>query len=525
MSTFDVLIAGGGLAGLTLARQLLLAHPDLRIAVIEKSDFPVPEGAHKVGESTVEIGAHYFSDVLGMRSHLREHQLRKLGLRVFFSSGDNSEIHKRLEFGSNRYFPSGTFQIDRGRFENHLVESLRSHGVALYDRSHVIDVDIAAKGLPHGIHFRRLDEEHTIRGRWLVDASGLSAFIKRKLELAEESPHLASSVWFRLGTKVNIDDWSDDPGWTAGHEGEYSRWFSTNHLMGHGYWVWIIPLACGSTSFGIVADAAIHPLSEFNTFDKAIAWLKRHEPQCATVVERERGHLQDFLARKHYSHWCSKVFSGDRWAITGDAGVFLDPFYSPGSDFIALANTYITDLITRDLAGERFELYADLFSDIYLQFATNTLTVFTGQYPIMGNPAVMPVKIIWDFAVYWSFLAFVFYQGQLCKLQTFMRMRSSLEKVVTLNDSMQQFLREWSMQPAEPREAAFIDIQEIPYLFRLNELLRVQLSDEEFVVAMHGRIAGLVELADKIRALSGFEAEARTDSKLETTYFQSMTAP
>ncbi len=32
------------------------------------------------------------------------------------------------------------------------------------------------------------------------------------------------------------------------------RWLSTNHLCGPGYWVWLIPLASGSHSVGIVAD-------------------------------------------------------------------------------------------------------------------------------------------------------------------------------------------------------------------------------------------------------------------------------
>jgi len=36
--------------------------------------------------------------------------------------------------------------------------------------------------------------------------------------------------------------------------------------------------------------------------------------------------------------------------LTGEAGAFLDPFYSPGSDYIAMANTFITDLIVRDSA-------------------------------------------------------------------------------------------------------------------------------------------------------------------------------
>jgi 2-polyprenyl-6-methoxyphenol hydroxylase-like FAD-dependent oxidoreductase len=55
---YDVAIIGGGLAGLTLAAQLQQENEDLSIAVLERSTLPPPAAAHKVGESTVEIGAH-----------------------------------------------------------------------------------------------------------------------------------------------------------------------------------------------------------------------------------------------------------------------------------------------------------------------------------------------------------------------------------------------------------------------------------------------------------------------------------
>nr|MDQ2972202.1 NAD(P)-binding protein [Pseudomonadota bacterium] len=57
----DVLILGGGLAGLTLALELRQHLPALSIRVLERRAHPVPAAAHKVGESTVEIGAHYFA--------------------------------------------------------------------------------------------------------------------------------------------------------------------------------------------------------------------------------------------------------------------------------------------------------------------------------------------------------------------------------------------------------------------------------------------------------------------------------
>jgi len=95
----DVFIAGGGLAGLTLARQLRQADPALRIAVAEKRKHPAPEAAHKVGESSVEIGAHYFGRILRLEPHLKSGHLPKLGLRYHFPSGENRDVAQRFELG------------------------------------------------------------------------------------------------------------------------------------------------------------------------------------------------------------------------------------------------------------------------------------------------------------------------------------------------------------------------------------------------------------------------------------------
>ena len=94
----DVVILGGGLAGLTLAIQLRQRDPSIAVTVLERRAHPVREAAHKVGESSVEIGAHYFADVLGFREHLETQQVRKFGLRYFFSDR-RDDVQNCIELG------------------------------------------------------------------------------------------------------------------------------------------------------------------------------------------------------------------------------------------------------------------------------------------------------------------------------------------------------------------------------------------------------------------------------------------
>ncbi len=503
----DVLIMGGGLAGLTLALQLRQRFPDIDVLVLERRRHPVPLARHKVGESTVEIGAHYFAEVLGLKDHLEQAQLRKFGFRFFFSEG-RRDLANVVELGASRPLPVASYQIDRGLFENFLAEEAQRRGVRFVDAAVIRETTLGERGAPHTVRWQRQgsaagDEGvvHTSRTRWLVDACGRAGLLKRQLGLAMDNAHGAHAVWFRVAKRIELDRWVDDSAWSA-RTVTPTRWLSTNHLVGAGYWVWLIPLASGSHSVGIVADPRFHPLERMNTFERAMEWLAEYQPLVFDDLEGHRDKLQDFAYFRRFSHDCKQVFSANRWALAGESGRFLDPFYSPGSDFIGIGNTYITELIARDRAGQPLAAHALVYEQIFKSFYESTLALYVDQYGIFGDAEVLPCKVIWDYTYYWSVLAQLACQQRLADLATLTHQRDALARCQALNLGVQALLRAWSARREHGRDRtaraapAMLDQAAAPWFVELNRSLTDRLDDAAF----RQRLA---LAADRLLALAG----------------------
>ena len=453
----DVGIIGGGAAALTLALEIRRARPTTRILVIEPNAHPVPEITHTVGESTVEVSAHYLRDRLGLGDHLQSSQLRKMGLRMFFSNEANTDIAQRVELGSSSFVPQVTYQIDRGRLENELARRCHSDGVD-FACGRVRSVAFGAAGSPHSIMVQDGDATSRTTARWVVDASGRNRSLSRQLDLKRVNEHHCNAVWFRVAAELDIGRWSDDPDWQA-RLVEGDRAMSTNHLMGEGYWVWLIRLASGATSVGIVADPAFHAFDDFNTLDKAKAWLRAHEPQCAAVLAELDDLIMDFRVMKKYSHGATQVFDGrNRWCLTGDAGVFLDPLYSSGLDLVAIGNGLITDMVTRDLDGEDVIGRSQISDSLYRSLTDMWLAVYQDQYTLMGSAPVMSSKIIWDVAFYWGFVGLLYVNDRFVRVSDEPDFVPHLEGLIALSNRVQRFFREWAAIEVGTSSVPFLDL-------------------------------------------------------------------
>jgi flavin-dependent dehydrogenase len=479
---YDVAILGGGLAGLCLGIQLKKARPETSVLVTVGRKGPAPEAAFKVGESTVEISAHYFAEVIGLKDHIDERQLPKFSLRYFFPANGNRDITKRFEFGTSRHPAVPSYQLDRGRYENELWQRNIDGGVELLDDCKVSDVQFGDE--LHTVEFTRGGEPMTAQARWVVDTTGRFALLRNKLGLGQGVEHNINASWFRLSGGLKLDDFSDDPDWHAripDHDRE--RWLSTNHLLDEGYWVWLIPLASGPISIGIVADPRYHPYEEINTLEGAISWLERHEPQLHAAVVDRRDQIEDFLTLERFSFGSERVFSPERWALSGEAGLFIDPFYSPGSDFIAMANTFITDLVVRDAEGEDIGQRLEFFNGHLLQLFHAFMNLYNDQYAGFGNPITQPAKLLWDHTVYWLVSCPRFLNGRLADIDFNLKVGPKLLGAVMLTGRMQGLFRTWrELAPPEPR-TGFFDMSKLPGVWQRWNALGTRVDDADELVA------------------------------------------
>ena len=463
----DIVIAGGGLAGLGLAKQLITATPDANIIVLEKQSFPRPKAIAKVGESTVEIGSHYLSHTLGLKDHLKKEHLKKFGIRMFFGEAA-TDFSMQDELGASQSFGIPTYQIDRGDIENQLEQTVKAAGVKIIDNASVTAMELNTT--QHDIKINSGGEQLDIKARWLLDASGRASLIKNKLELAASNKHQSNAVWFRIDRKIEVDSWTDNSAWQARCKPEGQRWLSTNHLAGPGYWVWIIPLASGVTSIGIVMDDQAFSDAGIISESTTMQWLHKNQKRCAEAIEG--ANFMDFVVLKDYSYDCKKIFSTDNWAITGEAGVFTDPFYSPGSDFIAIGNSFISALVGAEMKGEDIRFKTALYGSIFKSIQANTLSLYTGLYGGFGDRKMMGLKLLWDYSYYWGVLSLLFFNNALLDTKMLRDINPLLQKAQRLNHHIQErFFARAKMRLTLENRGGFMDQYQAPCLHNFNHQL------------------------------------------------------
>jgi flavin-dependent dehydrogenase len=501
---YDVVIIGAGLAGLTLCRHLLL-NSGRRILLLDKRA-TVPSPRQKVGESTVQLGAYYYSKVLDLEEYLLSRQYMKYNLRYYWKSSERD--NSRFEDYSQSYIRNLSniccYQLDRNTFEAELLRRNRAFPNFTF-RAPVADVcvELAPHGFdPHTVRFTEDGNEVRILADWVVDTSGRGKVLKRQLGLTQQNPirHGAAFTW--VDGLVDIEKLTDsspaeirrNP--NRRETGHVPLWLATNHFMGEGLWFWVIPLQ-GKTSLGLVYDNRLLSREQFTTPEKLIDWACGEFPLFARDLPRRK--ILDFSALRDFSYGCQQTISERRWALSGEAGRFTDPLYSPGSDLISLHNSLIADAILNtapaDLAGK-----CRLYEILMRAFYQATVPGYAVTYDLLGDQECFALKYTWELATYFGFYVFPFINDLFTDGQFIPLFLRAFSRLGPLNSALQAFLHDYyhwrKVELRPPRRPLFFDFTSIEPLRRAERAFyRVGLGPVEAKEVLDDQVANLEELA------------------------------
>ena len=395
--SYDVAVIGGAIAGASTAYLLKRQNPALRILIIEKSI----EFDRKVGESTSEVSACFLTRKLNLAQHLGHEQIAKSGLRFWFYKDSTDCFTRCREIGPKSLTRLPTFQLDRSKLDPKVLEIAVAAGCELWRPAKLQELELGGEGR-NSLSVKVGEDVRSVSARWIIDGSGRAAVIPRKLKILKPlASHPTNAVWARFRCTADLDGatmWQEapdftEPCWTM-------RQWATNHLMGYGWWCWIIPLKGGDFSVGVVYDSRIYQLPAGATLgDRLKAHLLKH-PLGRRLFANAQFIEHDVRALSNLPYISEKTI-GDGWAAVGDAAGFLDPLYSPGLDFISYTSSGVAEIVGEALSGKDVSAVRRNYNERFQQqFHTWFEGVYKDKYYYMGDAELMSVAFLLDVGAY-----------------------------------------------------------------------------------------------------------------------------
>jgi flavin-dependent dehydrogenase len=309
------LVAAGGRRVILLERQL--------------------ETGFKIGESLMPETFRAFSR-LGLLDRLHASSFpRKYSVQFFSKSGRPSSPFYFQETDPGE--GSITWQVLRQDFDRMLLDNARDHGVeviqggvvreVLFDGSRAVGV---SADLPGG-------GRRELHAGVVVDATGQSSLIARRLGLREMDPKLRKAAVFTHFAGALRDGGIDEGATLVLHTDRQESWF------------WYIPLPDNRVSVGVVGSVDYLITGRSGDLQRI---FEEEVARCAPLAPRLAGaeRMMDFRATRDFSYR-SRQIAGDGWVLVGDAFGFLDPIYSSGVLLACSSGEQAADAILDALAA------------------------------------------------------------------------------------------------------------------------------------------------------------------------------
>ena len=396
----DVVVIGGGPAGSTAAA--LLAAAGRRVVLFEKERFP----RFHIGESLLPFNVDLFKR-LGVDARMSGAYIEKWGARLVSSDGS---ICRYIEFanGMDSKHPMA-YQVLRSQFDEMLLRNAQSKGADVREGCTVTEATASAR---HGCEVTVRDGDGntwTQQGRFLLDASGRDAFLASRRRLRQMNGALRKAAVFAHYEGI------------PRAEGRYAG--DIILIVLRDGWFWMIPLAGGRTSVGLVMDGATWRASRM----EPAALLDEAIQSCPAAAERMKSatRVSEVWAASDWSYNCKEV-AGDGYLLMGDAAAFIDPIFSTGVYLAmssgAMAADTLNDLFARGapLTRSAFlpyqrkvrrhvdtylnivtRFYKPSFMDIFMRFTTR-MKIGNAVISLLAGMADPPWHVRWRIRFFYT---------------------------------------------------------------------------------------------------------------------------
>ncbi len=401
-ASWDVIVVGGALSGSATATLLLRRNPRLRVLILERD----AAFKRRVGESTVEVSAWFLGRVLDLTEHLLEKHLVKQGLRFWFHNARATTLDTCSETGPGYNVRLPGYQVDRAVLDEEVLSRAVAAGATLRRPVKVRAVTLS----PGGLQTIELESPAgpgpapaPLQARWVIDASGFASVLARREGwLQPNHAHPTAAVWTRW---TGVKNWDSRalaekfPAWAA--RTKAVRYTATNHLVGLGWWAWMIPLKGGDTSVGIVFDQRLVDLPGGGRLGERLRAMLFAHPAARELMADATWHAGDVHFRRNLAY-SSSHYAGEGYALVGDAAAFIDPFYSPGMDWIAYTASATATLVDACLRGKprapRLARHNHEFTTSYDRWFR---AVYQDKYYYMADHQLMTLAFRLDLGLYY----------------------------------------------------------------------------------------------------------------------------